>query len=132
MPLATQQSPTLINNCIWLREGQPMDLFSRDDLRTLMGNRRTPCISLFMPTTRGVGHEDNKRYKNLVREVEERLTASGSGASEIKDLLRPARAMLENGPFWQNVSDGLAVFISPETFRSFRLPMAVGEQVVVA
>ena len=109
-----------------------MDLFSRDDLRTLMGNRRTPCISLFMPTTRGVGHEDNKRWKNVVREGEERLSTSGSHASEIKELLRPAQAMLENGPFWQNVSDGLAVFISPETFRSFRLPMAVGEQMVVA
>src|SRR5205823_13311591 len=125
---STNQSTT---KRIWLREGQAMDLISREDLHTLLGNRRPPCISMFMPTTRGVGHEDNKRWKNLVREVEKQLKVPGLPASEVKELLRPAQAMLEDGSFWQNVSQGLAVFISPETLRSFRLPMAVDEQVIV-
>ena len=58
-------------------EANPMELFSRGDVRGLLANRQTPCVSFFMPTTRGVGHEDSKRFKNLVRELEERLPASG-------------------------------------------------------
>src|SRR5438105_15349262 len=100
-----------------------MDLFSRDDLRTLMGNRRTPCVSLFMPTTRGVGHEDTKRWKNLVRKAEERLTTGSRHGAEVKDLLRPASELLNTAPFWLNVSDGLAVFLSSEGSHVYRLPI---------
>ena len=109
-----------------------MDAFTHDDLQALLVNHQTPCISLFTPTTRGVGHEDSKRFKNLVGELEERLPASGQGASEIKGLLRPAQALLDDPPFWQNVSQGLAVFISPEIVRPYRLPIPVPEQVIVA
>ena len=109
-----------------------MDAFTHDDLQALLVNHQTPCISLFTPTTRGVGHEDSKRFKNLVGELEERLPASGQGGSEIKGLLRPAQALLDDPPFWQNVSQGLAVFISPEIVRPYRLPIPVPEQVIVA
>src|SRR5262245_6125038 len=108
-----------------------MDLFSRDDLRALLTNRQTPCVSLFMPTTRGVRHEDKKRWKNVVREAEECLTAAGSRTSEARDLLRPAQELLHDVPFWLNVSEGLAAFLSPEIVRFYRLPLTFDDQVIV-
>jgi hypothetical protein len=109
-----------------------MDVFSRDELRVLLGNRQTPCVSMFMPTTRGVKLEDNKRWKNLVREAEERLEGNGVRTSEAKDLLRPAQELLDNVPFWSNASAGVAAFISPETARIYRLPITFHDQVIVA
>src|SRR5207244_459077 len=95
-----------------LEEGYPVDRFSRDDLRALLANRQAPCVSLFMPTTRGVRLEDAKRWKNLVREAEERLTGDGVRSPEAKELLRPAWGLVDDIPFWQNVSAGLAFFLA--------------------
>ena len=109
-----------------------MDLFSQKNLRELGAHRQAPCISFFMPTTRGVGHEDKIRWKNLVKEAEQQLTAGGWRGPEVKSLLGPARELLDNAPFWLNVSRGVAMFLSPELARSFRLPQAFDEQVIVA
>jgi hypothetical protein len=85
-----------------------------------------------MPTTRGAAFEDKIRWKNLVREAEERLTACGQRTPRLEDLLRPARALLEDVPFWLNASAGLAAFLSPEMFRTYRLPLRLYEQAAVA
>src|SRR5439155_10931346 len=85
-------------------EGHPMELFSRDDLRALLENRRTPCVSVFMPTTRGPKHEDKTRWKNLVADAEERLAATGLRNAEVKDLLQPVHELLNDAPFWLSVS----------------------------
>lgn len=71
-----------------------MDPFSRDDLRALLANRQVPCISLLLPTTRGAAFEDKIRWKNLIREAEERLTANGQRSSRVEELLQPARGLL--------------------------------------
>jgi hypothetical protein len=109
-----------------------VDLFTRADLRTLLANRQGPCVSLFMPTTRGVRFEDAKRWKNLVGQAEERLAAAGRRSSEARDLLRPARDLADDASFWRSASAGLAFFHSPQTTRSYRLPQQFAEQVVVA
>jgi hypothetical protein len=107
-----------------------MDHFSRDDLRALLTNRKTPCVSLFLHTTRGPAHQDHKAWKNLLREAEERLQAMGQRPSEAKNLLAPAQELFNDTPFWLNLSTGLAGFLSPEMNRFFRLPAVFRDQVV--
>src|SRR5262249_17683325 len=111
-------------------DGQAMDHFSRDDLRALLANRNTPCVSLFLHTTRGPAHQDKKAWKNLLREAEERLQATGKRPSEAKTLLAPAEELLSDMPFWLNVSTGLAGFLSPEMNHFFRLPAVFRDQAV--
>jgi hypothetical protein len=65
-------------------------------------------------------------------EAEEHLVKAGWRAAEIKELLAPARRLLEDIAFWKNQSDGLAVFLAPQFLRLFRLPLAFKDQVVVA
>src|SRR5438105_10341969 len=108
-----------------------MDLFSRNELQALLSKAERPCISLFMPTTRGAGHEDKIRWKNLIRDAEERATATGERPSDTEELLRPARQLLDDVAYWQNVSHGLAAFLAPALFRSYRLPMPFTEHVSV-
>ncbi len=107
-----------------------MDLFSQDDLHQLLGNQQTPCVSLLMPTTRGAKMEDQLLFKNLIGQAEELLVAQGRRTPEAKDLLSPAREMYENAPYWTNVSNGLAAFLAPGFSRSYRVPLALTEQVV--
>jgi hypothetical protein len=108
-----------------------MDFFSRDDLRTLLGDHPSPCISLHMRTTRGPGYEDKTRWKNLLRQAEESLASAKQRSSEVKKLLQPAHDLLDKGPFWQNVSAGLAMFLASGFERSYRLPARFRDQAMV-
>lgn len=108
-----------------------MDLFVIDDLKTLMGKEGDWSVSMYMPTHRVSSRvqEDQIRFKNLVREAEEELAAIENGTLDIS--LEPAHKLLEDMPFWQYRSDGLAVFLSADLFRPYRLPLAFDELVVV-
>lgn len=112
-----------------------MDRITMDILNHVFLDRRTGwCVSLFMPTHRA-GREteqDPIRFKNLIREAEESLTAKGLRAAEVQELLKRSRGLLQDRTFWQRQSDGLAVFFSAEAFHFFRLPMAFNELVVVS
>lgn len=110
-----------------------MDAFTTDDLRALMGKCAGLCVSIYMPTFRaGVETQQNPiRLRNLLEAAQERLVASGMRAPEAQKLLQPAMALLDNGMFWRNQGDGLAVFVSEDKFQAYRVPQHFREQVVV-
>ena len=110
-----------------------MDVLSGNELKSLMQKQLGICISIYMPAIRkGAEIQQNQiRYKNLLRDAEDRLLSSELRPSEIKDILAPAQEMSGNIPFWQNQSDGLAVFLSPDSFRYYRLPQSFKELVVI-
>ena len=108
-----------------------MDLITREDLKTLLAEPRTPCVSIFMPTHRGGAEEDPIRWRVHLGEADERLAATGLGASEAQELLGPARRLLEDISFWKNQCDGLACFLAPQFLRLYRLPLSFEDRVVV-
>ncbi|HOO91089.1 MAG TPA: hypothetical protein PLA74_09745 [Syntrophales bacterium] len=110
-----------------------MDILSGNELKSLMQKQLGICVSIYMPAIRkGAEIQQNQiRYKNLLRDAEDRLLSSDLRPSEIKDILAPAQEMSGNIPFWQNQSDGLAVFLSPDTFKYYRLPKRFEELVVI-
>lgn len=107
------------------------DLFVADDLRLLMGREEKWCVSIFMPahsvTTRV--QEDQIRFKNLVKEAEGKLSDVGQQGTDLS--MEPAYKLLEDRPFWQHQSDGLAVFVAKDFFRPYRLPIRFDERVMV-
>jgi hypothetical protein len=110
-----------------------MMMLSRDELKDLTERRNGACVSIFMPTHRA-GNEtrqDPIRLKNLLREAEQRLVAGGIRDPEAQRLLEPARRFLRKTSFWVQQGDGLAVFISPEVFRHYSMPLSFRERVVV-
>jgi hypothetical protein len=109
-----------------------MDLFTRDDLKTLLAEHPSPCLSLFMPARRGGAEPDPIRWRKHLAEAEERLVKAGWRAAEVKELLAPGLHLLEDITFWKNQSDGLAAFLAPQFLRLFRLPLAFQDDVVVA
>jgi hypothetical protein len=110
-----------------------MDLLSKEELRSLMQKKETPCVSIYMPTypTTPEAKQNPIRFKNLIREAEERLKMSGLRASEVKRLLKSPKTLLKNSIFWQHQGNGLAAFISSEFFRHFCLPVTFKELLVV-
>src|SRR5262245_38601884 len=104
-----------------------MDLFTRDDLRALLAQRPGPCVSLFLPTHRGGSAQDPVRFRNLLATAGDRLLTSGVRAAEARELLAPAQLLLGEPLFWKNQCDGLALFLTPDFLRVYRLPLPLGE-----
>jgi hypothetical protein len=111
-----------------------MDFLTNDDLATLLETRPGWHISMFMPMVqRGAATQQNPiRCKTLLRQVEEQLLATGLRSQEAQDLLEPLQQLLPNRDFWQRQSHGLALFIAPQIFRAYRVPLALDELVVVS
>ncbi len=111
-----------------------MEIVARSDIEDLLKKHKVPCVSIFMPTHRAgrETQEDPIRLKNLLRDADHLLIARGLRAPEAKDLLKPAQNLLQDGFFWRYQGDGLAMFISAEFFRWYRLPIRFDEVLAVA
>jgi hypothetical protein len=114
-----------------------MDIFPKDDLRTLVEAQTVGCIcvSIYMPTYRA-GRTDVQqnpvRLKKLLREAQERLRRIGLRRTEADAYLQSAERLLDDSFFWVNMSDGLVIFLSKDYFHYYRLPIQLPELVVVA
>ncbi|MEG4999003.1 baeRF7 domain-containing protein [Microcoleus sp. B4-D4] len=109
-----------------------MNLFTVDELTALTTASNSTCISIYAPMERlGIETQQNPiRLKNLVRQAVEKLLAMGLPEQDAKELLQPIHE-LDTYDFWQHQSDGLAIFLSPNQFRYYCLPIAFPELTVV-
>jgi Bacterial archaeo-eukaryotic release factor family 7 len=112
-----------------------MDRITLDQLRQTFIDRHSGwCVSLYMPAHRA-GREteqDPIRFKNLLRQAEERLLTKGMPSAQVRDLLKAPQRLLQDQAFWPHQSDGLAVFFSEDIFHFFRLPIEFAELVVIS
>ncbi len=110
-----------------------METLSKDDLKALVQKRNDLCISLYMPTERsGAETQQNQiRFKNLLREAEERLVASGMKPQDGKTFFEKAQLLVNNVLFWRQQRDCLALFLSSDVFLHYNLPLHIPEIVVV-
>lgn len=110
------------------------ELFNLDELKHLIEPRTGPCVSLYLPTHRVPSEirQDRIRLKNLLKEAEELLLASGLRGREVRDFLDPAERLLPETPFWKGQKDGLALFLAQDFFHSYMLPLTVPEVTVVS
>lgn len=111
-----------------------MSLLPRKDIEPLLRAAGGPCVSIFLPTFRAGGERQQNpiRLKNVVRDVAERLEEDwGMRSPDADELLDPIKRLVDDNSFWLHQSDGLALFLSPDTFKSFRLPVQLRELAVV-
>jgi len=103
---------------------------SLDQVRALLDTGTPPHVSLFMPTRRP-WHQTKANQLTLGRLLDDAETAlqrQGLPAAEARDLLGPARALVDDESFWTETADGLAVYAARSHMSTHRLPFAVPEQ----
>jgi hypothetical protein len=106
---------------------------TREELTSLLQPQRGLTVSLYHPTVQAaVEPEENSLHlKNLLARAKDELTQRGLRASEVDELLRPAYDLLDERTFWQHQLKGLALFLTQEGMRYWRLPFEVDEIVSV-
>ena len=92
-----------------------------------------PCISLYQPTHRTYPDrdQDNIRYKNLVKQIEQSLKEAYS-EDDIKAFIRPFHALQDDYEFWNHMDHGLAILANKNFFKVYKLPRNVPEIAIVA
>ncbi len=111
-----------------------MNGITRGDLLSLMQSDGKTAVSIYMPTHK-TGRElqqDPIRLKNLLDDVQDVLKARGWNTGEINHLLDPALRIFGDNQFWQHLSDGLAILLSEDIFRLYRVPISFDSFVRVA
>jgi hypothetical protein len=106
-----------------------MDILNPTALKSLIAQQGKWCVSLYMPTHR-VGRDQQQnpiRLKNLLAEAETKLLATGLRRTEVQKLMQPAEELLWNRDFWQHQGDGLALFLTNDFHKMYRLPVAFEE-----
>jgi hypothetical protein len=110
-----------------------MRKFTRKHLKELAEAFVEPTVSLYMPTFRS-GREVRQnviRFKNLVKQASVQLSERGLDDEEARHLLAKASNLATNDDWWQHQSDGLAMFLAPERFDCYRVPLGFEELVTV-
>ena len=110
------------------------DFIKKSELQRIINERSDYCVSIYLPMARvGPDVQGNAtRLKNALSDVERTLAERGWRPAEIDTLLKTPRRLLQESPFWQHQLDGLAIFISPDVFESYRLPLSFEPLTVVS
>lgn len=109
-----------------------MTELSRSDFQILAGENST-CVSIYMPAEKA-GAETRKnpiRFKNLLREAEDKIEQKSGSTPELNDSIESAKAYIENYDFWQHQNYGLAFFINQDGVKYYRLPYSFEENIKV-
>ncbi len=108
-------------------------MITRDTILGLIDKADNPSVSIFMPTHKK-GEEvqqDPIRFKNLLKQAEQKLENHEVRPPQIDSLLEEPRKLLDQPIFWQHADRGLAVFITEGVFEYYRVPLDFDEQVMV-
>ena len=111
-----------------------MDTITMEDLKKFLPEQTGWHVSFFMPTeSKGQGTEQNRiRFKNLLQQAEKRLLEKELRKPDVDELLKPAQSLLDKPGFWRHQSQGLAVFLSEESFHQYRLALRFEELAVIS
>jgi hypothetical protein len=91
------------------------------------------CLSIYLPT-HSSGKEVNEQqdlilFKNMLQRSQKLLEEKNTDAALIQKMLQPGYELLRDDQFWLNQQEGLACFITENSFRYLQLPVAVKEEI---
>lgn len=110
-----------------------MDIVTREEIRGLVASTDVPCVSIYLavhPHT-SESRSDGLRLQHLLDEAERQLVGSGLRTSEAREFLRDVRSSPGHNLVRENHCEGLAILVSSSVQRTYRLPEAFAERVVV-
>ncbi|MEM6424538.1 MAG: hypothetical protein AAF728_05190, partial [Cyanobacteria bacterium P01_D01_bin.128] len=111
-----------------------MKILSKSEFQQLGESASQFSVSIYLPThVAGPDiRQDSIRLKNLAREAVDKLTHAGMETDAAEAMLSDAFALLDDQEFWRYQSQGLALFLTPETTKVYRLPLNFESLTVVS
>lgn len=110
-----------------------MEKLNKESYEDLINTENDICISMYFPTFKiGADIKQNAiRFKQRVREAEDKLYKLNLTKDEVELILKPASNLVDETKFWQNQDESLAVFIEGENIKYYPIPFEVKEKTVL-
>jgi release factor family 11 len=110
------------------------DIPTRSEVERLLVTRDPCCVSAYLPTSPITqdAQADRIELKNLVAEATGQMEAAAADRGAVADVRESLDALVEDDDFWAEQARSLAVFASPASLRTFRLPSRLTSVVEVA
>jgi hypothetical protein len=108
-------------------------MVSEKTINKLIDKTGEILVTITLPTHKKgeESKQDPIRFKNLLtqasKKIEEKITKNGYADK----FLKPAKELLDKPLFWSHMDNGLAVYITEDSFDVYKLPYDVEEQVFV-
>ena len=111
-----------------------IDPFSELDFRRLDEVRADHCVSIYLPTHTVSRETDQDKilFKNLVKEAVAQLSQAGADKRRVWPIEEQLQGLADNMQFWNHVAESLAVFVTPDSIETFRLPRTVSAEVEIS
>jgi len=111
-----------------------VDIPTRAELDRLMAARAPAAVSLYLATTTDTQGIDQARIQlgNLLKAAVDQLEAAGTPKRTIWPIEEAVADLQDDDDFWKFQANSLAVFVTPEGLRSFRLPNRLHDMVQVS
>jgi hypothetical protein len=117
------------------------DTLNDNLLTALLGEQQSPCVSIYIPTTRATRDTDKNRiaFKDALKQAGESLKKMGVNTddhaeptTEAEKVFAKLSALDHDSAFWAHQYEGLAVLVSPDRWHLLRLGRPVKTTVSVA
>lgn len=111
-----------------------IDLPSRADIEALAAYRGAPAVTIYLRTTPISQDTDVDRIelKNLLKAAVAELDASETPKRSVWPIEAAVHALIDDDDFWVTQAHSLAIFVTPDRIRTFRLPNQLGTLVEVS
>lgn len=111
-----------------------VDIPTASELQSLVASRGEALVSIYLPTTPETQHIATARTAlgNLLKAAEGQLHDAGIAKRTIWPISEQVSDLLDDDDFWAHQANSLALFVTPEGLRAFRLPNHLTEMVQVA
>lgn len=100
-----------------------VDVPTRPEFKSLTEVRADACVSIYLKTTPLSQDADASRIAlgNLAREAQTQLEAAGFDKRRLAALMEHFDDLAEDTEFWRLQANSLAVLVTPDSLRTFRL-----------
>jgi len=100
-----------------------VDVPTRAQIERLLTSRDESSVSLYVPTDPAATDDAERiELKNLASEAVRQLEGSGVPKSDVTEIDAAVGDVLDDDEFWRYQARSLAVFVTPRTLTTFRLP----------
>ena len=110
------------------------DTLNDDLLGELLGEQKSPCVSIYVPQTRATRDTDGNRiaFKDALKAATDSLNQKYDGDADAAGIIAKLAALDHDSGFWAHQYETLAVLASPEKTHFLRLGRPMPRTVSVA
>ena len=111
-----------------------VDIPAPSDIAARATFRGEGCVSIYLRTTPVTPQAkgDPIELKNLARRAAEQLEAAGTDKRSCAAIAEQLDDLVDDHEFWRFQAHSLAIFVTPQNLRTFRLPNALQPLVIVS